>query len=77
MGYSSICGSLLGRVVGVVCLHTQPILFQKHLQYKLIANAIIPSAVVKLPLDENAFTFSEDQKLVLYALSFLNMLLML
>ena len=56
---------------------TQPILFQKQLQYKLIANAIIPSAVVNLPMVENAFTFTEDQKLVGYALSFIDMVLML
>ena len=77
MGCSSIHGSLWGRVVGLVCLCTQPILFGKHLQYKPTVNAIIPSDVVKLPMVENAFTFSEEQKLVAYALSYVHVLLIL
>ena len=40
MGCNSICVSLLGRVVSLVCLHTQLILFQNHLQYKPIARAV-------------------------------------
>ena len=52
-------------------------LFQKHLQYKPVANAIIPSVFLKLPLVKNALTFSVDQKLVGYDLGCVNVLLVL
>ena len=53
------------RVVGLVYLCTQPILFQKHLQYKLITTVVIPSDAVKLPMGDNAFTFIEDHVFML------------
>ena len=77
MGCNSICGSLVGRVIGPVCLCTQLILFQKHLQCKPIVKAIIPSADAEVPMVENVFTFIKHQKLLGYVLSFVNMLFML
>ena len=53
MGCNSIYVSLAGRAVSLVCLHTQLILYQKHLQYKPIAKAIIPSADAEAPMVEN------------------------
>ena len=49
----------------------------KHLQYKTIANASVPSADTKVPMVVNIFTFGEDKKLFGYDLSFVNVLLML
>ena len=68
MGCNSICVSLVGRVGSLVCLHTQLILFQKHLQYIPIARAIIPIADAEVPMVENVFTITEDQKLLGYVL---------
>ena len=58
-------------------LCTQLILFQKHLQYKPIAKAIIPNTDAEVCMVENMVTFIEDQKLLGYVLSFFNMLVML
>ena len=77
MGCNSICVSLVGRVVSLVCLCTQLSLIQKHLQYKPIAKAIIPIADVEVPMVENIFNFIEDQKLLGSALSFVSVLFML
>ena len=74
---NSVHVSLVGRVVGLVYLCTQLILFQKNLQYKPITKAIIPSANVEVPMVENIFSFIEDQKLLGYVLGFVNMLFML
>ena len=49
---------------------SQLILFQKHLQYKPIANASIPSADTKVPIVGNVFCFNEGQELFGYALNF-------
>ena len=77
MGGNSICVSLVGRVVSLVCLCTELILFQKHLQYKPIAKAIIPIADTEVPMVENIFTFIEDQELLGYVQSFVSVLFML
>ena len=77
MGCISIHATLVGRVVSLVCLHTQLILFRKYLQYKPITKAILPSADAEGPMVENIFTFIEDQKLLGYIPGFVNALFML
>ena len=77
IGCNSICTLLVGRVISLACLHTQLILFQKHLQYKSIAKTIITSADTEVPIIGNVFTFIEDQKLLGYVLSFVNVIFML
>ena len=77
MGCNSRCVSLVARVVSLVCLHTQLILFQKHLQYKPIVQDIIPNADVEVPMVENVFTFIEDQKQLGYVLNFVNVIFMI
>ena len=62
MGCNSICAPSTGRVVGLVCSHTQLFLFQKHLQYRLIDRAMITIAVTGVLMVENVFLFIEDQK---------------
>ena len=78
MGCYSICVSLVGQVVCLVCLHTQLIIFQKDLQYKPIAKAIIPNADAEVPNVENILTFIEEQILLLgYVQTFVNVIFML
>ena len=62
MGCYSICVSLLGMEFGSVCSHTQLILFQKHLQDKLITIASNLSANTKVSMVDIIFTFCDDQK---------------
>ena len=52
-----------GGQFGPVYLHTQPFLFQKHLQYKLIINNDIMIAVIRVPMVENNLTSMDDQKM--------------
>ena len=49
------------REVGLVCLHTQLFLFQKHLQYKPIERVVILTAATGVPMGKNVFSFIEDQ----------------
>ena len=76
IGFNSIHVSLLGRLFGLGYLTAQLTLFQKHLQYKPIANASNQSAYTIIPMVENIFTFSEDQKSLGYGLSLVNVLYM-
>ena len=75
IGCNSVCVLLVGRVRDLLCLCTQLFLFQKHLQYKPIAKAIIPNADAEVPMVETVFTFIEDHRLVGFILSFVNVLL--
>ena len=70
IGSNSICVSLTGRLVSLVCLWTQLFLFQKHLQYKPIDRAIILIAATGGSMVNKVFTFIEDQKLSGYVLIF-------
>ena len=74
---NSICVSLVGRVVSLVCLCTQVIYFENICITNPIAKVMIPIANAEVPMVENIFTFIEDQKLLGYVLSFVNMLFML
>ena len=74
---NSICVSLVGMAVSLVCSHTQLFLFQKHLQYKPIAQDITPIAEAEVPMIENVFTFIDDHELRRYVPSFVSMLFML
>ena len=71
---NSICVSLVGRVVSLVCLCTQLSSFQKWLQYKSFSKVILPLADAEVPMVEKVFTFIEEQKLLGYVLSFGNVL---
>ena len=77
IGCNSVCVSLAGRVVSLVCLYIQLFLFWKHLQYKAIDRALILIAATGVPMVKNVLTFINDQKLWGYVLSFVNMLFML
>ena len=77
MGCTSICVSLLDMVFGLVCLCTQLILFQNICSINQLLMLFIPSANIKVPMVKNVFTFTEDQKLFQYALSFVIVQLML
>ena len=63
MGCNSICISLAGIVVCLVCLCTQLLLFQKHLDYKPIDRGITPNAETEVSMVKNIFTFIEGQEL--------------
>ena len=52
---------LAGGEFGPVYLHTQPFLFQKHLQYKLINNNIM-IAIIGVPMVESNLISMDDQK---------------
>ena len=45
----------------VYCAYVHMFLFGKHLQYKPVVNAIIPSADIKAPMVKNILTFTENQ----------------
>ena len=47
---------------GPVYLCTQPFLFQKHLQYKLIINNNKMIVIIGVPMVENNLTSVDDQK---------------
>ena len=49
---------------GPVYLHTQPFLFWKPLQYKLIINNNVMIAVIEVPMVENNLSSMDDQKVV-------------
>ena len=63
-----------GREVSLVYLHTQPLPFQKHLQYKPIDKIIMLIIATGVPIVKNILTFKGDQKLCWYVLSFVNVL---
>ena len=56
MGSNSICLSLAGIVVDLVCLCTQLLLFQNHLQYKPFNRTIMPNTEIEVPMVESIFT---------------------
>ena len=56
-------GPVIWGEFGPVYLHTQPFLFQKHLQYKLTINKNIMIAVIGVPIVENNLTSMDYQKL--------------
>ena len=55
IGCHSICISLTGGLVSLVCLCTQLFSFQKYLQYKPIDRAIILISARGIPMVKNIF----------------------
>ena len=70
-------GAVVWREFGLVYPCTQPFLFWKHLQYKLIINNNMMIAIIGVPMVENNSTSVDDQKVSGNDLILVKVLLML